>query len=181
MLASCVYTKNRVIVIVAVSVSIFLYFLANMVSAAPAPPPTAVDEVTRITDVVRGIIVLVNILSFIAIGLAFLYFFYNLATSILQSDSIEKRAEAYRRTVWGIIAIFILVSIWGIMQFLGSLIFGSNVSGVSFVIPIPETIKTKQTLRSGTGTDMKVVKEDGTDMKIVKEGGTDMSVSPGGN
>ena len=141
MLVNCVHKKFLVIVD-AVFTFVFLYFfLADAVSVAQ--PRTTMTELTRIEGIVTFTGSLITTISFVAAGLAFLYFFYNLAFSILESDAVEKRVESYKRTVWGIIAIFILVSIWGIVQFIEAVLFGGGSRAPHFVIPTPTTLKLK--------------------------------------
>jgi hypothetical protein len=54
----------------------------------------------------------------VVIGLAFLFFLWGLANFILNSGNEEKRTEGKRLMTWGVIALFIMVSVWGIVWLL---------------------------------------------------------------
>ncbi|MFQ5662115.1 MAG: hypothetical protein ACE5F2_02590, partial [Candidatus Paceibacteria bacterium] len=61
---------------------------------------------------------LVNALVPIAIGFAVLFFFWGLAKYILNAGDEEKKSEGRNIMIWGLIALFIMVSIWGIINVL---------------------------------------------------------------
>ena len=52
------------------------------------------------------------------IGLALLFFLFHLAVFILKAGDDEARKKAKAMMVWGIVALFIMVSIWGIVRLL---------------------------------------------------------------
>lgn len=62
---------------------------------------------------------IVGVLIPIAAGLALLYFFYGLAKFILNSGDEEARGAGKQTMIWGIVALFVISSIWGIVTFLG--------------------------------------------------------------
>lgn len=63
---------------------------------------------------------LVNTATAIAVALAFLYFFWNLGTYVLGGG--EKKDEAKRGMMWGVIALVVLTSLWGIIIFIRNVI-----------------------------------------------------------
>ena len=63
--------------------------------------------------------IITGILIPLAFSLALLYFFYGVAKYIRSDAASEKAAEEGRRImVWGIVALFIATSIWGIVSFI---------------------------------------------------------------
>ena len=54
----------------------------------------------------------------ITIGLAIAFFFYGLAKYILNAGDEEKKKEGKSIMIWGVIALFVMVSIWGIINVL---------------------------------------------------------------
>lgn len=54
----------------------------------------------------------------IVVALALVYFFWGLGNFILGSSESEKRKEAIAIMIYGIIALFVMVSIWGIVNVL---------------------------------------------------------------
>lgn len=65
-----------------------------------------------------GILVLINWLVPVVMGLAILLFLWGLMRYILQTDSVEGKEAARNTMVWGIVAIFVMVSLWGFVNLL---------------------------------------------------------------
>ena len=61
---------------------------------------------------------LISYLPPIAYGLAILFFFWGIAKYIFKAGSEEAKEEGKRIMLWGVIAIFVISSIWGIIIFL---------------------------------------------------------------
>lgn len=55
----------------------------------------------------------------IVAGLALLYFLWGIAQFIFKADSDKAREEGRQKMVWGIVALFVLISVWGIISSLG--------------------------------------------------------------
>lgn len=68
-----------------------------------------------------------TMIPFVA-ALALLFFFYGLAMFILSAGDDGKRDEGKKIMFWGVIALFVMASVWGIIQVLGSL-FGVDTGG----------------------------------------------------
>lgn len=55
-------------------------------------------------------------------GLAFVFFFWGMAQFILKDAGNEKtRADGQKKMIWGIIALFVMFSIYGILKLIGDL------------------------------------------------------------
>ena len=61
---------------------------------------------------------LINVAGPIVIGLALLYFFWGLASYIFSSDDPEKKESGRNIMIWGVIALFVMVSVWGLVNVL---------------------------------------------------------------
>ena len=76
--------------------------------------PLVVDAVTLghtlgvISNVVNGLIPIV-------LALTVLFFFWGLAMYLLDAGNSEKKADGIRIMVMGVAALFVMVSIWGII------------------------------------------------------------------
>ena len=70
------------------------------------------------TNIVRPIGNIVDVLIPIVFALAILYFFWGLASYILSADHDKEVAK--KRMLWGVIAIFVMASVWGLVAFLRS-------------------------------------------------------------
>lgn len=91
----------------------------------PAVAMAQDTSLSAFTQIATGIGNVVKLLIPIAFGLAILFFFWGLATYILGKEQDKELAK--KRMLWGIIAIFIMASIWAIVSFLGASIgLGGN-------------------------------------------------------
>src|SRR3989338_4140991 len=96
-----------------------LLALLLLPTVALASAPRTFEElanlIVAILDSGGGLLVLAGIVIY----------FYGVSTNILKmSDEGGKTARAY--FVWGILVIFIMVSIWGILDLLQNTLFGNN-------------------------------------------------------
>lgn len=66
---------------------------------------------------IRSLGGIVNSLISLVAALALLYFFWGLARFILRAGDEKAREEGKQIMMWGIIALFIMVSVWGIVRF----------------------------------------------------------------
>lgn len=83
---------------------------------------------------------LLNLGIRIIFALALALFFWGLVQFIMKSGDAKLRDEGKQRMIWGIIALFVMISIYGILNFVGSLVgINPNSSGSLEVCP-PGTI-----------------------------------------
>lgn len=69
------------------------------------------------------VLVLVNPIIGIVTGLAVIFFIGGLAKFILNAGDEKGREEGKKVMLWGIIALFVIVSMWGIVRILQRSIF----------------------------------------------------------
>ena len=77
------------------------------------------DVLDNIWDLIDGLVVLM-----VALGLVF--FLWGLAKFILHAGDEKARAEGKQVMLWGIIALFVMVSVWGIVGFLQDALVGGS-------------------------------------------------------
>lgn len=70
----------------------------------------------------------------IVVGIALLLFFWGLVKVIFAAGNEEAKADGKKIMLWGIIALFVMVSVWGLVRFVGNQL-GINQQGGS--IPVP--------------------------------------------
>ena len=88
------------------------FFLPMMAFAATTVPPAVLTFVGKIsTNILNPIIA-------ILFALAFTYFVWGVAKYIWNPDSEEARTTGQKAMLWGVIGMFIMVSVFGIMRFL---------------------------------------------------------------
>jgi hypothetical protein len=76
----------------------------------------------------------------LVVGLALLAFFWGVAQFIWGGD--EKRAEGKQHMIWGIVGLFVMVSVWGLVGFLGNIILGNSTTGGNANVPTVGNIPT---------------------------------------
>lgn len=94
----------------------------------------AQTPLTNVSSIVTQIGRIIGLLIPITAALALLYFFWGLAQFILHSDDEEARKKARQQMIWGIVALFVIASVWGLVQFLGTAI-GVDQTGGAQNIP----------------------------------------------
>lgn len=58
----------------------------------------------------------------IVFGLALIFFFWGLAQFILKSGDPKNHEEGRNKMIWGVVVLFVMISIYGIINGLGNLI-----------------------------------------------------------
>ena len=86
---------------------------------------------TTLKAVVNVLLGIINPLILLLAGLSLLYFFKGLASLIFKAGDEKAIEEGKDVMKWGLIALFVLVSLWGILGFL-SQSFGF---GATLVLP----------------------------------------------
>jgi len=81
----------------------------------------AVRDLQGLINLLKG---LLESLGGLVIGLAFVAFFWGLAKFIMNAEDSEERAQGKQFMIWGIIALFVIVSIMGILGVLNNTFFG---------------------------------------------------------
>ncbi len=121
-----------------IGIFLFVIFLSvpNIASAqflqglfgCPVPPQNFSEVVCIFVDI---LLLLVPLL----VGIALLVFFWGIVKFIKSAGSETARDDAKNIMFWGIIALFVMVSIWGIVQFFFQDFFGFSVGIHVFGIP----------------------------------------------
>jgi hypothetical protein len=93
----------------------------------------AQDGVGGVLDTLGGII---NTLTPIVVALAVLFFFWGLANYILKTGDEEGRAGARHMMIWGVIILFVMVSVFGLIGLLRDTI---DLPEEPIVVPAVET------------------------------------------
>ena len=58
------------------------------------------------------------------VGFALIVFFWGVSKLILYSDNEQKRREGINTIVWGLVALFVIVSVWGLVFVFTQTFFG---------------------------------------------------------
>lgn len=107
-----------------------LYALPALAFAASAPQ---LGYFAQALAQIQGII---STLLPIVVALALLFFFWGLAKFILAAGDESAKEEGKRIMIWGVVALFVMVSVWGLVYFLGNIVGvgqGQNLNAVPSV------------------------------------------------
>ena len=83
----------------------------------------AAETLTNFAQTIGDII---STLTPIVVALALLFFFWGLAKYILAAGDEAKQAEGRSIMIWGVIALFVIVSVWGLVQVLQQTFLGGT-------------------------------------------------------
>lgn len=101
-----------------------LFFLSCVIS-----PKLVFAYAGRDLDGVMGVIMdLIDGLVVVITGLALVFFLWGLAKFILKAGDEAERAKGKQVMLWGLITLFVMVTVWAIVLFLQSAFFGPGAS-----------------------------------------------------
>lgn len=106
----------------------YLFFM--LLSFAIAIPQSVAAQTTLFTLLAGARLLLLAVIP-VVFGLAVFYFFWGMARYILNAGNETKRDEGKTIMTWGVIVLFVMSSIWGIIWVLQ----GDTIGG-----PVPVTI-----------------------------------------
>ena len=86
-----------------------LVSLLTPIAAFAANLDTLLGQVKNTLDIVIPI----------AITLALIYFIWGVIQYVISSDE-EEKAKARGQMIWGIVGLFVIVAVWGIVNFIGA-------------------------------------------------------------
>ncbi len=97
-------------------------------SALIFPALTSLAQLTTVTEVVIRLQSVINLIIPFIVGLAVLVIVYGIFNFISSAGDEEARATAKQFIIWGIIGVFIMVSIWGLVNILVNSFGTTNVN-----------------------------------------------------
>lgn len=100
---------------------------------ALAPVFAFAQTLGNIETLIRSIGRLVDIALPIVVALALIGFFWGLVKFIFAQGDETAKADAKKIMLWGLIALFVMVSVWGLVRFLGNA-FGIG-QGDTIIVP----------------------------------------------
>lgn len=75
----------------------------------------------------------------LVVAIALLVFFWGIVQFIAGGEA--KRDEGKKHMIWGIVGLFVMVAVWGLVGFLGTLVLGNNTAGGSVQVPTVQGIQ----------------------------------------
>ena len=108
-----------------------------LAALALAPVLTFAQELGNLNRILTAFANLVDTAIPIVVGLALLAFFWGLVKFIFAQGNEEAKSEGKKIMLWGLIALFVMVAVWGLVRFIGSALGISDFGGT---IPIPSVL-----------------------------------------
>lgn len=84
---------------------------------------------STLASVIQDIISLINLTVGMLCALAVVIFFWGLVKFVWHSDDAKALDEGKKLMGWGLVALFVLFSLWGILQILNIAFFGGAPAG----------------------------------------------------
>jgi uncharacterized membrane protein len=100
-------------------------------------PIVAFAQVTNIEELIDLFSDILGWLMPLLVSLAVIYFIWGVLTYVMNAGDEEKQKEGRSMMIYGIIAIFVMVSVWGFVGILSKTFFGGAAGGGS-VPRLPE-------------------------------------------
>lgn len=94
-------------------------------------------DLGNLATLLRSIGRLVDLALPIVVAIALLAFFWGLAKFIFNAGDEEARKQARATMIWGVIILFVMVAVWGLVRFVGDAV-GVTPGGNSGNIPTVE-------------------------------------------
>ena len=95
-----------------------------------ALPLVALAEIKNLGDVLAWVLNIVNVYFIpLLVSLALLAFFWRNIVALAKKDELVSKAETKWYLFWGIIALFVMVSVWGLVGIL------ADALGIKNVVP----------------------------------------------
>ena len=101
--------------------SLTIPFFAQALTKLETPAPVAVVELGKISNVnslVARIAGIGDVVVYLLVALAVIFIVYNVVWYMIRPDGSDSRREAGTSILWGLIGLFVIVSIWGIVNIL---------------------------------------------------------------
>ena len=130
------------------SVSVTVY---SVMSAFAQATTERNSELSTIQQSLNSVLDFVSTSSVIIVGLAFLFFFYNLAMYILKGESDPNKKEgAKKNMIWAVLAIFVLTTIWGLVAFVRNIVGVEEGDANNIDVPTVDFRPSSRSVPTGT-------------------------------
>ena len=101
-----------------------------------APSFAFAQTLGNIETLIKSIGNLVEIALPIVVALGLIGFFWGLVKYIFAQGDETAKTDAKRIMLWGVVALFVMVSVWGLVRFVGNA-FGINQGGTVTLPSVP--------------------------------------------
>jgi Type IV secretion system pilin len=106
---------------------------AYLLPFAPVVAFGAAADLGYFTGLITTIGNIISALIPIAVALGILFFVWGLVQFIMASGDESAKDEGKRKMIWGVVALFVIVSVWGLVALLGQLTGVNQTTGFTAV------------------------------------------------
>lgn len=93
-------------------------------------PIVASAAVSTFSDLVTNIVEVLNSFIYLAMALATIYFLYGIIKYMAQYGDEKARSESAKTISYGLIALFVMVAVWGIIALIRMSLLGEGGVGI---------------------------------------------------
>ena len=108
--------------------------LTGILLAVATVPAVASAQFGDFVEALDTVTQWINLIIPFLLLLATLYFFWGLTKFILKAGNEEAQGEAKQIMIWGVVAVFVMVSFWGLVGFLSST-FDTTGAAINVIAP----------------------------------------------
>lgn len=83
-------------------------------------------QVNQYSDLVANILVIIKNLTWLGSALALFYFVYGIIQYVASGDNATKRSDSVKTITYGLIALFVLITVWSLVGLLQESLLGSQ-------------------------------------------------------
>ncbi len=117
--------------------------LLPVIASAQLTTGGATPNFSYVNGVLNGIRDVLGLLTPIIFAIAILYFFWGLAKFIMAAGDDEARATGKKIMLWGIVGIFVMTAVYGLVQILANIV-GTNSQATITLPAIPNSTATSR-------------------------------------
>lgn len=92
-------------------------FVAIVASMAPAIALAQTSVVTDVNSLSAKLLGILNVVSYFLVAIGVLWIVWNIVRYVIGGNPEEKSAHG-KNIIWGIVGLFVIVSIWGLVNIL---------------------------------------------------------------
>jgi len=117
-----IYTAVRVVVYWCVMVRRTILHVAILGASLAVASGVRAQNTTWLTNLSSALLETIGLIVPTLIAVAVVVFAWGAVVFMAKADNEQARAEGKKRMVWGVVAIFVLVSVWGFVEILQNIL-----------------------------------------------------------
>ena len=109
-------------------IALLLFGVPQLASAASIAGSRCSSVLSSFPCLAQGLGNLLGLGTAILIGIAIIFYFWGIVQKVWFAEAGSAKSLESLRTqlIWGLVALFVILSIWGLLSFFGNFLFGTN-------------------------------------------------------